>query len=235
MIDICEVSHWFGDRPVLQNVNLSLTEKRIGIIGSNGSGKSTFARLLNGLLIPAQGQVFVDRLSTRTHAKAIRRQVGFVFQNPDHQIVLPTVEEDIAFGLKNLKLQPSEISKRVDDILHRYHLNEFRHHSAHLLSGGQKQLLAIASVLVMQPQYIVFDEPTTLLDLRNRLLIQQVLSELSQTIIVVSHDLELLTDFDRVIVFEDGKIVSDDVPSIAIRDYVRSQESGVRSQDGRLG
>lgn len=227
MIEVCGVSHWFGDRAVLQNVNLSLTEKRIGIIGSNGSGKSTFARLLNGLLLPKAGQVWLDGLNTRRHVKQIRRQVGFVFQNPDHQIVLPTVEEDLAFGLKNLKLPASEIAKRVDDVLDRYCLKEYRHQSAHLLSGGQKQLLAIASVLVMQPHYIVFDEPTTLLDLRNRLLIQKVLSELPQTIIVVSHDLDLLTDFDRVIVFDQGTVVLDSSPAIAIPYYVQQQYSRV--------
>jgi biotin transport system ATP-binding protein len=225
MIDLWDVNHWFGDRPVLQHVNLSLTESRIGIIGSNGSGKSTFARLLNGLLLPNEGEVLVDGFSTHRYAKQIRRKVGFVFQNPDHQIVLPTVEEDVAFGLKNLKLPGLEVSKRVDDILSQYHLQEYRHQSAHLLSGGQKQLLAIASVLVMQPQYIVFDEPTTLLDLRNRLLIQKVLSELLQTIIVVSHDLDLLTDFDRIIVFDQGKVVLDSTPAIAIPYYIQQQHS----------
>jgi biotin transport system ATP-binding protein len=225
MIEICGVNHWFGDRPVLQDINLSLTESRIGVIGSNGSGKSTFARLLNGLLLPIEGQVLVDGFSTRRYAKQIRRRVGFVFQNPDHQIVLPTVEEDIAFGLKNLKLPVLEVLKRVDAVLTQYQLQEYRHQSAHLLSGGQKQLLAIASVLVMQPQYIVFDEPTTLLDLHNCLLIKQVLSKLSQSIIVVSHDLNLLKDFDRVIVFDQGKVVMDDQPGIAIPYYVQQQQN----------
>lgn len=228
MIEVCRVNHWFGDRaalperdrPVLREINLQLSEPRIGIIGSNGSGKSTFARLLNGLLIPTEGQVFVDGLNTRDRPKAVRRKVGFVFQNPDNQIVFPIVEEDIAFGLKNLKLKPAEIARRVDQVLDRYQLSAFRHHSTHQLSGGQKQLLAISSVLVMQPQYIVFDEPTTLLDLRNRLRIQQALAQLPQPIIVVTHDLDLIANFDRVIVFEQGKIIFDDVPSIAIPGYI---------------
>ncbi len=208
-------------RLVLRNLNLTLTEHRIGIIGSNGSGKSTFARLLNGLLVPDRGRVQVEGLDTRQHAKAVRRRVGFVFQNPDHQIVFPTVEEDVAFGLKNLKLGRGEIQQRVTDILNRYGLLEHRHHPAHLLSGGQKQLLAIAAVLVMTPRMVVFDEPTTLLDLKNRNHIQQVLQRLEQPIVVVSHDLELLEDFDRVLVFDDGEVVMDAAPAIALPDYVQ--------------
>ncbi len=220
MIELIQVSHWFDHRPRLIDITLTLTEHRIGIIGRNGSGKSSLARLLNGLLIPQVGQVRVDGLDTRTRVKAVRRKVGFVFQDPNHQIVFPTVAEDVAFGLKNLKLPAKEIQDRVDKILHCYGLAEFRHHPAHLLSGGQKQLLAIAAVLVMQPQYLVFDEPTTLLDLWNRNHIQQVLRNLPQPIVVVSHDLELLRDFDRVIMLHEGRVILDDCPAIALRRYV---------------
>ncbi|WP_375768822.1 energy-coupling factor ABC transporter ATP-binding protein [Archangium gephyra] len=221
MIRLHAVSHHFGERPVLEGLELTLTERRIAVVGGNGSGKSTFARLLNGLLVPERGQVLVEGLDTRKDARAIRRKVGFVFQNPDHQIVLPTVEEDLAFGLKNLKLPPADISARVTAVLRRYGLEDFRHHPAHLLSGGQKQLLALSSVLVMEPRYIVFDEPTTLLDLRNKRRLAQAIHELPQTAIVVSHDLDLLRDFDRVLVFEAGRVVVDDVPSVALDAYVR--------------
>ena len=221
MIRLHAVSHHFGERPVLEGLELTLTERRIAVVGGNGSGKSTFARLLNGLLVPERGQVLVEGLDTRKDARAIRRKVGFVFQNPDNQIVLPTVEEDLAFGLKNLKLPPADISARVTAVLRRYGLEDFRHHPAHLLSGGQKQLLALSSVLVMEPRYIVFDEPTTLLDLRNKRRLAQAIHELPQTAIVVSHDLELLRDFDRVLVFEAGRVVVDDVPSVALDAYVR--------------
>lgn len=220
MIEVEGVSHQFGDRPVLESIHVRLNEHRLGIVGSNGSGKSTFARLLNGLLIPDRGRVLVDGIDTRRDAKAVRRKVGFVFQNPDNQIVFPTVEEDIAFGLKNLKLDKATIRQRVDAVLDRYQLNEVRYHPAHLLSGGEKQLLAIAAVLVMQPQYVVFDEPTTLLDLRNRNRIRQVLQDLPQPTIVVSHDLELLKDVERVLVFDTGKIMMDDRPAIALPYYV---------------
>lgn len=221
MIHIQGVSHCFGDRSILHSLNLQLTEQRIGIVGSNGSGKSSFVRLLNGLLIPDRGEVWVDGLNTRKDAKSIRRKVGFVFQNPDHQIVFPIVEEDLAFGLKNLKLSRAETVDRIDKILERYSLSHLRQHPTHLLSGGEKQLLAIAAVLIMHPRYIIFDEPTTLLDLRNRNRIRRALQELDQTLIVVSHDLELLQDFDRILVFEAGKVIMDDCPSVALPYYVK--------------
>lgn len=212
MIEIRGVTHRFGERVVLAEVSLKLDERRIAIVGSNGSGKSTFARLLNGLVLPSAGEVLVDGLSTARDSKAIRRRVGFVFQNPDNQIVMPTVAEDLAFGLKNLKLPADQISQRVDAVLTRYGLNEFRDHPAHLLSGGQKQLLAIASVLIMEPEIIVFDEPTTALDHRNKRLVARFIADLPQRVIVVSHDLELLQDFDRMIAFEAGRVVLDGAP-----------------------
>lgn len=219
MIELRDVSHAYDGKTVLQGVNLTLTERRIGVIGSNGSGKSTFVRLLNGLLLPSQGQVLVGSLNTREKAKEVRRRVGFVFQNPDNQIVFPVVEEDLAFGLKNLNLPPAEIESRITEVLARYDLQAFRQHSSHLLSGGQKQLLAISGVLVMQPAYVVFDEPTTLLDLRNRNRIVQVIRELPQTVIAVTHDLDLLSDFERVLVFDGGRIVKDAPPHEAVPFY----------------
>ncbi|GAB3420034.1 ABC transporter ATP-binding protein [Erwinia aphidicola] len=221
MLELKGVSHAYGERTVLDNINLQLTEKRIGIVGSNGCGKSTFVRLLNGLLLPKQGEVLVDGLNTRQHGKAVRRKVGFVFQNPDNQIVFPVVEEDLAFGMKNLGLSKAVIRERSDAALARYDMQAFRQHPAHLLSGGQKQLLAISGVLVMAPEYIVFDEPTTLLDLRNKRRIAQAIADLEQTAIVVSHDLEFLQDFERVLVFDHGKVVIDDVPAVALKEYVR--------------
>lgn len=221
MLELKGVSHAYGERKVLDNITLQLAEKRIGIVGSNGCGKSTFARLLNGLLLPQQGEVLVDGLNTRQQGKAVRRKVGFVFQNPDNQIVFPVVEEDLAFGMKNLVLSKQVIRERTDAALARYDMQDLRQHPAHLLSGGQKQLLAISGVLVMEPEYIVFDEPTTLLDLRNKRRIAQAIADLDQTAIVVSHDLEFLQDFDRVLVFERGQVVIDDVPAVALKEYVR--------------
>ncbi|WP_074381072.1 energy-coupling factor ABC transporter ATP-binding protein [Bartonella doshiae] len=221
IIEFESVTQVFGDLCVLKNITVQLTERRIAIIGANGSGKSTFVRLINGLQLPTNGFVSVDGLDTKRDAKAVKRKVGFVFQNPDNQIVLPLVEEDLSFGLKNLKLSKDEIKKRVDEILQRYDLHSFRNHAVHLLSGGQKQLIAISSVVAMKPDYIIFDEPTTLLDLRNKRRVTQVIDELPQTAIVVSHDLEFLKNFDRILVFDKGEIAIDDVPLVAIKEYMR--------------
>lgn len=207
-------------RTILDGLDLELVERRIAILGANGSGKSTFARLINGLQLPTTGRVIVDGLDTKADAKAVRRKVGFVFQNPDNQIVLPTVEEDMKFGLQNAGLSAAEIEKRTDRLLCEYGLLELRHHPAHRLSGGQKQLLAIAGVLATEPDYIVLDEPTTLLDLRNRRRIQAIIRALPMTVIMVTHDLELAADFDRVIVLDDGRTIADGQPEGAIGRYV---------------
>jgi len=220
VIELRNVRHRYGEREVLRGIDLTLAERRVAIVGSNGSGKSTLARLLNGLIVPSEGHVLVDGIDTRKDARAARRRVGFVFQDPDVQIVYPTVEEDVAFGLKNLRLPRDEIARRVDAALERFGLSGHRTWPAHLLSGGQKQLLAIASVLVLEPAHVVFDEPTTLLDLRNRRAIARVIRELPETAIVVSHDLDLVAEAERVIVLDEGRVVADDAPGPAISAYV---------------
>lgn len=219
MIDLKNVSLSFGDHSVLTDITLSLSERRIAVIGANGSGKSSFARLLNGLALPTSGTVTVDGRDTQKQGKDVRTRVGFVFQNPDNQIVFPVVEEDLAFGMKNLGLDKATIAARTTEILERYDMEHLREHPAHLLSGGQKQLLAISGVLVMEPAYVVLDEPTTLLDLRNKRRITRVLNALDQTIIHVTHDLDQITDYDRVIVIDEGRIVCDDTPAKAILFY----------------
>ncbi|MFV1852103.1 MAG: energy-coupling factor ABC transporter ATP-binding protein [Thalassospira sp.] len=219
MIRFENVSVQFDQRRALDDIDLTLGEKRIGIVGANGSGKSTFVRLLNGLQTATSGKVLVDDFDAAKDGRKLRRHVGFVFQNPDNQIVYPVVEEDLAFGLKALKLPKDEINCRIDEILARYDLTEFKTHPSHLLSGGQKQLLAISGVLVMEPRYIIFDEPTTLLDLRNRNRVERAIAELDQTVITVSHDLDLIAGYDRVLVFEGGKIVLDGKPGDVIPRY----------------
>ncbi|MFI1916376.1 energy-coupling factor ABC transporter ATP-binding protein [Nocardia sp. NPDC020380] len=220
MIELEGVTHRFGEREVLRQLDLTLDERRIAVIGSNGSGKSTFARLLNGLQVPSEGRVRVDGLDTRKQGKAVRRLVGFVFQDPDVQIVMPTVAEDLAFGLKHHGFSKAEAAERVTEVLAEYGLSEFRDHPAHLLSGGQKQMLAIAAVLSVRPQYVVFDEPTTLLDLRNKRRIAKLLHEIPQQVVVISHDLDLLGEFDRVLVFDEGRLVADGAPADSIAHYL---------------
>ena len=218
-IELRGVGHVYGDRVVLRDVDLHLTERRIGVVGANGSGKSTFARLLNGLVVPTTGSVLVDGLDTTTAVREVRRRVGFVFQDPDAQIVHPTVAEDAAYGLENQGVPAAERAARVAEVLERYGLAGHADHPAHLLSGGQKQLLAIAGVLVMRPARIVFDEPTTLLDLVNTRRVARVIEGLEQQVVVVTHHLDLLDAFDRVIVMDGGRVVADGPPHSSVRAY----------------
>lgn len=214
-----DVTLAIGQKTILSSITVTLQERRIGIIGANGSGKSSFSRLLNGLILPSSGTVTIDGLNTKKDGKAVRRKVGFIFQNPDNQIIMPTVEEDLAFGLKNMKLSSAEISARIDEILSHYNLQMIRTQAAHSLSGGQKQLLAICGVLVMQPEIMVFDEPTTMLDLRNKNQIAAHIKNLSQRVILVTHDLDLLSDFERVLVIDEGKIAFDGSANCAVNFY----------------
>ena len=223
LIEADHVTHTYGQGPtartVLTDVSVRLTERRVGVVGHNGSGKSTFARMINGLIIPTTGTVTVDGRDTRTQAKEIRKHVGFVFTDPDNQIIMPTVAEDIAFGLRKSKLPKDEIARRVQVLLDRFGLAGHADHPAHLLSGGQKQLLALASVLVTEPDILVMDEPTTLLDLRNARMIGEVVAGLDQSVLMVTHHLHLLDDFDRVLVFDEGRLVADDSPAAAMAYY----------------
>ncbi len=219
VIEARGVSHLYGDRSVLQDVDLRLSEQRIGIIGANGSGKSTFVRMLNGLVLPTTGTVTVDGLDTRRDARKVRRRVGFCFTDPDAQIVMPTVAEDVAFGLRRRGLSKADVKARVDRTLAAYGLGEHADHPAHLLSGGQKQLLALASVLVTEPAVLVMDEPTTLLDLRNAQMVADVVAGLPLQVLLVTHHLDLLDGYDRVLVFDEGRLVCDDVPSAAVAHY----------------
>jgi len=213
------VSHSFGDRRVLRDLSLTLTERRIGIVGANGSGKSTLVRLINGLITPDAGTVTVDGLLVAKNAREVRRRVGFIFTNPDNQIVMPTVEEDVAFSLRKRGLSAAEIAGRTQAALDRFGLSAHAAHPAHRLSGGQKQLLALAAVLVGEPQVVVADEPTTLLDARNSRRIADLFRAMTQQVIVVTHQLDLVEDFDRVICIEDGAVVADGAPAVAIDAY----------------
>lgn len=219
MIELEGVTCWLGRRAVLEDVDLRLAEHRVGVIGANGSGKSTLARLLNGLVLPTAGRVRVDGIDTRDDVRAVRRRVGFVFQDPDAQIVYPTVAEDLGFGLRNRGLARSEIRDRVEAALRFYGLSELRDQPAHLLSGGEKQLLALAAVLVTDPTYLVLDEPTTLLDLPNSHRIGGLLRGLTQPVVAVSHDLEFLADFERIVVLDRGRVVADGPAEDSIAAY----------------
>ncbi|WP_328400801.1 energy-coupling factor ABC transporter ATP-binding protein [Nocardia sp. NBC_00403] len=213
------VGHHFGDRKVLRNIDLRICERRVGIIGSNGSGKSTLARMINGLLRPTSGTVTVDGVDAARQGAQVRRKVGFVFTDPDTQIVMPTVSEDLAFSLRRTGLSKQEVAARVEELLVRFGLAEHAEHPSHLLSGGQKQLLAIGAVLIRRPEVIIADEPTTLLDLRNARVVAAALDSVDQQVIVVTHQLSLLESFERVIVIDDGAVAFDGIPSEAVPAY----------------
>lgn len=225
VIELTGVTHAFGTGParrtVLDDVSVRLAEQRIGVIGANGSGKSTFARLLNGLVLPDRGSVTVDGLDANKDGKLVRRRVGFVFTDPDAQIVMPTVQEDVAFGLKRRGHSAAEVAALVTKALGDFGLAELADSPAHSLSGGEKQLLALCSVLVTEPSVLVLDEPTTLLDLRNAHRIGALLESLPQQVVLVTHHLELLAEYDRVLVFDEGRIVCDGSPAAAVDFYRR--------------
>ncbi|WP_228002741.1 energy-coupling factor ABC transporter ATP-binding protein [Nocardia australiensis] len=216
------VSHRFGERKVLHGIDLRITERRVGIIGSNGSGKSTLARMINGLLAPTSGTVTVDGVDAAKKGARVRRKVGFVFTDPDTQIVMPTVSEDLAFSLRRTGLSKGEVAARVEETLVRFGLHEHGEHPSHLLSGGQKQLLAIGAVLIRRPEVIIADEPTTLLDLRNARVVAEALDAMDQQVIVVTHQLALLESFERVIVIDDGAVAFDGAPDAAVPAYRES-------------
>ncbi|BFL74675.1 energy-coupling factor ABC transporter ATP-binding protein [Corynebacterium pseudogenitalium] len=218
-IEFSSVSVAFDDTVVLEDINLTLTEQRIGIIGQNGGGKSTLTRLINGLGEPSEGTVTVDQMDVAKQGKKVREKVGFVFSDAENQIVMPNVRDDVAFSLRRFKLPKHERLTRVDAALERFGLAEFAERSPHTLSGGQKQLLALAAVMVIDPILIIADEPTTLLDLRNRDRIKREFARLEQQLIVVTHDLDFLRDFDRVICIDDHRIAADGRPAEVIDFY----------------
>lgn len=210
----------FEGRQVLQPLSLTLTERRIGIIGLNGSGKTTFARLINGLNKPSEGKVSVNGLDTVSDARAILQMVGFIFQNPQNQIILPIVRDDVAFGLKRLGLGKAETENRVKVVLARLGIAQLEDRRAHELSGGELQLAALAALLVTEPQILILDEPTNQLDLKNRAIVERTMAALSQALIVITHDLPLLRGFDRVLVFHEGALIAYAAPEEAVARYL---------------
>lgn len=210
-----------GERPVrlLGPVTCTLTEHRVAVVGANGSGKSTLARLLNGLTLPSAGTVRVDGLDTARETAAVRSRVGFLFTDPDAQVVMPTPAEDVALSLRRLGLRGAERDRRTRDALHRVGLADRADQPVRTLSAGQRQLLALAAVLATEPQVLVCDEPTTLLDLRWRRAVLDLLARLDQQVVLVTHDLIAAADADRVLVVDDGRLVHDGAPAGALAAY----------------
>lgn len=204
-------------RSILHDVSVELTAPRIAVIGANGSGKSTFARLLNGLVLPDAGRVTVHDLDSRRDVKALRRRVGFVFTDPQAQILMPTPAEDLALSLRGSPR--AEVDRRVSAALAEHGLTDRAQVPASELSGGQKQLLALASVLITEPQLIVADEPTTLLDLRNARRISDLLLELPSQVVIVTHDLDLAARCDHAVLFDAGSLIATGAPGDVVAEY----------------
>lgn len=204
---------------LLGPVTCRLTERRVTVVGANGSGKSTLARLVNGLALPSSGTVRVDGLDTAHDGPAVRQRVGFVFTDPEAQLVMPTPLEDVALSLRRLRLPAGERDARARAVLERFGLGERAEVPVHALSGGQKQLLALAGVLATEPSVLVCDEPTTLLDLRWRRAVDELLAGLDQQVLLVTHDLDAAERAERVLVVDGGAVVFDGDPHEAVATY----------------
>ncbi len=204
---------------VIENMSLKIEKGDfVAVLGHNGCGKSTLAKLCNSILVPQSGKVYVDGIDTADENRLydIRQRVGMVFQNPDNQIVATIVEDDVAFGPENLGVEPDEIRRRVDEALKNVGMYDFRSFEPHKLSGGQKQRVAIAGIIAMKPDCIVLDEPTAMLDPRGRREVMATVKRLNEeygiTVIFITHYMDEAVKANRVIVMDNGKIVLDGKP-----------------------
>ena len=205
----------------------------VAVVGMNGSGKSTLAKCFNGLLAPTEGRVIVSGFDTAEdeHIWDVRSRVGMVFQNPDNQLVSSIVEDDVAFGPENIGLEPTEIRRRVDAALKAVDMYDYREKSTHKLSGGQKQRVAIAGVIAFEPECIVLDEPTAMLDPKGRKEIIDTVLKLNKekgiTVILITHFMEEAELADRVLVMKDGKIIADNIPQKVFSDIETIKSAGL--------
>ena len=204
---------------VINNLDLTIEKGSfVAILGHNGCGKSTLAKLLCGILLPNQGRVFVNGMDTSDEEKSfeIRKSCGMIFQNPDNQLVASIVEEDIAFAPENLGLPREEIRARVDSALETVGMTEYIRHATYKLSGGQKQRIAIAGVLAMSPQCIIFDEATSMLDPNGRKEILSAMKRLNRemgiTVVTITHYMNEAVEADRIVVMNQGEIIADGAP-----------------------
>lgn len=222
------------EEKALDNVSLNLNKGDfVAIIGMNGSGKSTLARHLNGLLVPSEGNCVVDGINTNEEENIwqVRKKVGMVFQNPDNQIIAAIVEDDVAFGPENLGIMPAEIKTRVIESLKAVKMENKRKFAPHLLSGGQKQLIAIAGVLAMRTDYLVLDEPTAMLDPSGRQSVMEAVHAIHEkygiTIILITHFMDEAVDADRIIVMHKGKVAADGSPAEIFKNAAKVKKMGL--------
>ncbi|GAB3554948.1 energy-coupling factor ABC transporter ATP-binding protein [Arthrobacter tumbae] len=206
-------------RQILAPLNLSLAERRISIIGANGSGKSTLLKLMNSLVLPTSGRVTVDGLDTARKGPAVRRSVAFMFTDPLSQLVMPTGREDVELSLRRRHRNREERRTAAGDVLARFGLAHLADQSVYDLSGGERQLLALATVLACDPAVLVADEPTTLLDLRNEERVRRLFLDLTQQVIFTTHSLDFALQAERTLVVDSGRVVFDGAPADAVAAY----------------
>ncbi len=218
----------------LKDVSLEIKKGEfLVILGHNGSGKSTLAKLMNALLLPTKGKVYVNGMDTMDMNKIwdIRQTAGMVFQNPDNQLVATIVEEDVAFGPENQGIEPKEIRRRVDEALDIVEMGQYKKHAPHLLSGGQKQRIAIAGILAMNPDCIVLDEPTAMLDPSGRKEVMSTIEKLNKeekkTIVHITHYMDEAVNADRIVVMEEGQIVLEGTPKQVFSKVEELKELGL--------
>ena len=220
MIEFQNVSFAYGETPVVENLSFSIKKGvTVGLIGANGAGKSTIMKLMLGLL-SGSGQILVDGLTVnRANISEIRRKIGFVLQDSDNQMFMPTVYEDMIFGPRNYGLSKEETERKVDAVLEQLGLQALKHRHNHKISGGEKRMAAIATILAMEPEMILMDEPSTALDPVNRRTVINTINRLSQTKLIASHDLDMILDTcQRVILLSHGRIVADGDAEAILRD-----------------
>ena len=230
--------------PALSNVSFSVNQgEYVAVLGHNGSGKSTLAKLLNMILVPISGKIYIDGVDltdpdfTEDDVFAVRRNIGMVFQNPDNQLVATVVDEDVAFGPENLGLPREEIVTRVKDALRLVGMTEYSAHAPHKLSGGQKQRVAIAGIIAMKPKVIIFDESTAMLDPLGRRAVINIMEKLNReegiTVINITHYMDEAARADRVIVINDGRLTLDGTAKDVFYEVDKLHEIGLEAPQGR--
>ena len=218
-IEIFSASVFYGKEKILEDLSLSITEQRVGFIGRNGSGKTTLLRILAGLQELNSGKVLIDGTEVAKKRKEAIKKVGIIFQNPDHQIIFPTVGEELRFGLSQLGLNRNEADLKVIACLKQYDKVEWFERSISTLSQGQKHLVCLLSVLLMEPKVLLLDEPFTGIDIPTQLKLEHYLSSLKQTIIHVSHVPETFENYQRLIWIDEGIVQADGTPKTVIKKY----------------
>lgn len=229
--------------PALEGVSLEIRRgEYVAVLGHNGSGKSTFAKLINLILTPTVGKIYIDGVDVTREDFSddelfdVRRKVGMVFQNPDNQLVATVVEEDVAFGPENLGLPREEIRKRVDGALETVGMTEYIRHAPHKLSGGQKQRIAIAGIIAMKPEVIIFDESTAMLDPQGRAEVIKIMEKLNReegiTVINITHYMDEAARADRVVVINDGRLIMDDTARAVFKNTSLLHSVGLEATQG---